>query len=151
MSLVKCEMKLLIHFQTATVESLGMNKQFHPILHNGCNYLSMLGFKLNHVSKRCSWWHHSKWLTRSGEISLHHSVNSSPPGQNGRHFPDNIFKSIFINEKYCILIQISLKFVPKGLIDNKAVLVQLMAWCRTGEKPLTEPMLTQFTDAYMQH
>ena len=46
-------------------------------------------------------------------------VNStSPPGQNGRHFADNIFGWIFVNEKFCILIKISLKFVPKGSIDN---------------------------------
>ena len=32
--------------------SLGMDKLFHPILYNGYNYLSMLGLKLNHVSKR---------------------------------------------------------------------------------------------------
>ena len=32
--------------------SLGMDKWFHPILYYGCNYLSMLGLKLNHVSKR---------------------------------------------------------------------------------------------------
>ena len=32
--------------------SLGMDKQFHPTFYNGCNYLSMLGLKLNHVSKR---------------------------------------------------------------------------------------------------
>ena len=28
-----------------------MNKWLHPTLYNGCNYLSMLGLKLNHVSK----------------------------------------------------------------------------------------------------
>ena len=32
--------------------SLGMDKLFHPILYNGCDYISMLGLKLNHVSKR---------------------------------------------------------------------------------------------------
>ena len=32
--------------------SLGMDKLFHPIFYNGCNCLSMLGLKLNHVSKR---------------------------------------------------------------------------------------------------
>ena len=32
--------------------SLGMDKQFHPTVYSGCNYLSMLGLKLNHVSKR---------------------------------------------------------------------------------------------------
>ena len=64
---------------------------------------------------------------------------------------DDIFKCIFINEKLRILIPISLKFVPKGPNDNKSVLVQVMAWRRTGDKPLPEPMLDQFTDAYMRH
>ena len=49
--------------------------------------------------------------------------NSSPPGQNGRHFTDDVFKCIFVNEKFCISIQISLKFVPKGPIDNNPALV----------------------------
>ena len=70
------------------------------------------------------------------------------PGQNGRHFADEIFKCIFLNEKFCILIRISLKFVPKDPNDNKWVLVQVMAWCRIGHKPLPESMLIQFTDAY---
>ena len=77
--------------------------------------------------------------------------NSSPSVQNGRHFADDIFKCIFMNEKFCILIQISLKFVHKGRIDNKTSLVQVMAWRRTGDKPLPEPMLIQSTDAYMRH
>ena len=77
--------------------------------------------------------------------------NSSPPGQYGRHFADNIFRCIFMNEKFCILIQISLKFVPKGPIDNSPALVQIMAWRRIGDKPLSEPILTRFTDTYMQH
>ena len=45
----------------------------------------------------------------------------------------------------------SLKFIPKGPIDNLEALVQVMAWCWTAEKPLPEPMLAQFTDAQMQH
>ena len=77
--------------------------------------------------------------------SLHITINSSPPGLNGCHFTDDTFKCIFI------LIQISLRFVPKGLIDNKAALAQVMAWCQTGNKPLPEPMLTKFADAYMRH
>ena len=60
-------------------------------------------------------------------------------------------KYIFMNEISCILIQISLKFVPKSPIDNKSVLVQVMAWRFTGAKPLHEPMLAQFIDAYMRH
>ena len=48
---------------------------------------------------------------------------------------DDIFKSIFI-ESVWISITISLKFIPKGPIDYKSALVQVMAWHRTGEKPL---------------
>ena len=61
---------------------------------------------------------------------------------------DDIFKSIF-NES--VWITISLKFVPKGPIDYNSALVQVVAWHRTGEKPLPESMLTQFTDAYIRH
>ena len=64
---------------------------------------------------------------------------------------DDIFKCIFLNEKFCRLIKISLKFVPKSPIDNNPALVQIMAWCQIGDKPLSEPMLTWFTDAYMRH
>ena len=78
-------------------------------------------------------------------------LNPSPPGQNGRHFPDDAYKRIFMNGKFCILVWISLKFVPTGPIDSKPALVPVMAWRRTGDKPLPEPMLTQLTDAYTRH
>ena len=39
-----------------------------------------------------------------------------------------------------ISIPISLKFIPKGPIDNKSALLQVMAWCRTGDKPLPDPV-----------
>ena len=74
-----------------------------------------------------------------------------PPGQNGRHFPNNILKCIFMNEKLFIWIWILLKFVPKGPINNIPALSQIMAWRLSGDKPLSEPMLTQLTDAYMRH
>ena len=79
------------------------------------------------------------------------SINSSPLGQNGRNYTDDIFRYVFMNEKFCILIRISLKVVPKCPIDNKPALAQIMVWCRTGSKPLSEPMLTQIADAYMRH
>ena len=55
----------------------------------------------------------------------------------------------FMNENLVLLIRISLKFVPKGLIDNKSAFVQVMAWRWTSDKSLSETMLTQFTDAYL--
>ena len=78
---------------------------------------------------------HSKFKPQSG------GVNSLRPGQNGRHFPDEHLKCIFLNENKSISINISLKFVPKGRINNIPALVQMMAWRRLGDKPLSEPMM----------
>ena len=65
-------------------------------------------------------------------------------------FADETSTCIFVSENDRIPIQISLKFVPMSPIDNKPALVQVMAWRRRGDKPLSEPMLAQFTDAYMR-
>ena len=68
-------------------------------------------------------------------------INTSRPRQNGCHFPDDIFKCIFLDEDIRIPIKISLKFVPKGLIDSIPALVQILAWRRPGDKPVFEPMM----------
>ena len=68
-------------------------------------------------------------------------ANTLRPRQNGRHFADDIFKRNFLNENIWITIKISLKFVPKGPINNIPALVQIMAWRRSGDKPLSEPMM----------
>ena len=75
-------------------------------------------------------------------------ITSLRPGQNGRHFP-NIFKCIFLNENFLTLNKISIKYIPYGLINNMAALFQKMAWCRTGDKPLSEGMWVCCTDTYM--
>ena len=77
------------------------------------------------------------------------NINSSLPGQNGFLFADDIFRCILRNEKFCISIKISLKFVAKFPIDNNLALLQIMAWRRIGDKPLSRPMLTRFTDIYV--
>ena len=59
--------------------------------------------------------------------------------QNGRQFPDDIFKCIFLNEATWISIEISLNFVLKGLINNIPALFQIMAWRR----PLSEPVVAR--------
>ena len=68
-------------------------------------------------------------------------VDTLRPRQNGRLFPDDIFKWIFLNEYVCILLGISLKFVPKVRINNILAVVQIMAWRRPGDKPLSEPIM----------
>ena len=59
-------------------------------------------------------------------------ITHLPPEQDGRHFADDKFKCIFMNNMFCILTSISLTFVLKGPNGNKSVLVQLMAWRQTG-------------------
>ena len=67
--------------------------------------------------------------------------NTLRPRQDGRHFAGNIFKFILLNENVWIPIKISLKFVPKGPINNIPAMVQIMAWRRPGDKPLSEPRM----------
>ena len=64
---------------------------------------------------------------------------------------DDSFKCRCLNENDRILIQISLKFVSRSPINNKPALIQVMAWRRSGDKPLPEAMMTQFTDAHNLH
>ena len=66
-------------------------------------------------------------------------------------FADNTFEYKFVNENVLISIIIPLNFVHKGPIDNKSSLVQVMAWHQIGDKPLHDPMMSQFNDAYMRH
>ena len=74
-------------------------------------------------------------------LSWPYCVNTLRPRQNGRRFPDNIFKCISLDENVWISLQMSLKFVPKVRINNIPALVWIMAWRRTGDKPLSEPMM----------
>ena len=67
-------------------------------------------------------------------------INTLRPRQNGRHFADDIFKCIFLNEGIWIPIRIPKKFIPKCLIKNNPALVQIIACRRPGDKPLSEPM-----------
>ena len=87
-----------------------------------------------------------RWWVSTLRPQQNDIFNSSSPGQNGCHFADDIFRYIFVNEKFCILIKISLKFVPEGPVDNYSALIWIMARCWIGEKPLSEPMWVRFTD-----
>ena len=85
---------------------------------------------------------------------LQYLINSSPPGQIGRHLADDIFKYIVLNENVWnvwIFKKIWLMFVPNDPIDNNSALVQVMAWRRPGDKPWSEPMMVHFTGACMRY
>ena len=82
----------------------------------------------------------------STEMAQAVQFNTSRPRKNGRCFTNDIYKCILLNEKIWILIRFSLKFVPKGLINNInniTALVQTMTWCRPGNKPLSEAMMVK--------
>ena len=83
-----------------------------------------IDYKLRHILSKLIW-----LLTHWGR------------DQNDCHFANKNFKCIFLNENIWILIKISLKVVASSPIDNKPALVQIMAWHRPGDMPLSEPML----------
>ena len=78
-------------------------------------------------------------------------LNTLRPGKIAATLSDDIFKCISLNENCWISNKISLRHVPQGLIDNMAALVQIMAWRRRGDKPLSEAMLACCTEAFMRH
>ena len=71
-------------------------------------------------------------------------INALRPRQNDRRFADDTFKRIFLNENVRISTKISPKFVPKGPINYTPALVHIMAWRRSGDKPLSEPMIVSW-------
>ena len=68
-------------------------------------------------------------------------INTLRLRQNGWHVPDNIFKCIFFNKNVPVSLTILLKFYPNVQINNISALVQMIAWCQPGNKPLSEPMM----------
>ena len=112
------------------LRSLRMGNLFHPTCYNGCNHLYTVGFKLNYDRKGALW-----------QLQPPRGLNTLRPRQNGRHFVDETFKPIFLNENIRISIKILLKFVRKVPINNIPSLIQIMAWRRPGDKPLSEAMM----------
>ena len=104
------------------------NEQDNNITHEIClvatkYFIYILFFHINQICRRKT----AKWMY----------VDSLRP----RHFAEDVFKRIFLNENVWISLRISLKFVPKCPINKSPALVQIMAWRRPGDKPLSEPMM----------
>ena len=58
------------------------------------------------------------------------------PKPNGRSFADDSIKWIFLNENTWISLKVSLKFVPRGPINNIPTLVWITAERCPGDKPM---------------
>ena len=101
-------------------------------------------------------------ITNWAPVKWHLIINTMRPRQNGCHFADDIFKCIILNENIWIPIKNSLKFVPKGQINNIPTLGSddlppnpnigsgdgLVRWDNT---PLPEPMFTKIYVAIWCH
>ena len=68
------------------------------------------------------------WFGYEYRIYLKILLNTLRPRRNMRHFTDDIFKCIFLNENVWISIKTSLKFVPKGSFNIIPALVEITAW-----------------------
>ena len=112
-----------------------------------CHYKDKMVMRPSHFITGIHIWKKHIFYWKEYLAVVHHQVevrapfNTLSPRQNGRHFPDDIFKCIFLNEIIRISIKISLKFVPKVAINNIPALVQIMAWRRPGNKLLSEAMM----------
>ena len=135
-----------VRFTCNTVISEGLCQK-HESRAGTSNYMPQILWDA--ISCPCSWYlllaQQSPYLARYC-MQLHKTVITLRPRQNGRHFADDIFKCIFVNENEWISIKISLKFVLKGPINNIPASVQIMAWCRPGDKPLSGPRLVRLPD-----
>ena len=94
-------------------------------------------FEVVTFSDKCYIWWRMSVILLAGYIITILCVNTLRLRQKGRHFADDVFKGIFLNGN----LWISLKYVPGGPINNIPSLVQIMAWCCPGDKPLSEPMM----------
>ena len=109
-------------------------------------------FLINQISLKLVFkWHYQihwlvlvrQWL--GDEHAISHNLeqcyfNWCSPGQNGHNISRRHVQMHF--REWKILINISLKLISKGQINNIPASVQIMAWCRIGDKPLSEPMMT---------
>ena len=96
------------------------------------------------MSKMCRPWQSGPDIAAPGTAPgtrIWFLFNTLRPRQDGCCLPDDIFKCIFFNENVLILVKISLKFVPKVPSNYIPALVQIMAWRRAGDKPLSGPVM----------
>ena len=89
---------------------LGVNYEAHNVSLEFVEEIATLPWRNNNKRSRCS-----TAILNWYQIN---AFNTLRPSQNGRHFPDDIFIFIFLNENVWILVKISMKFVPNGPINN---------------------------------
>ena len=143
-------------FQGTAIGTALCHRRFHSVTDSWCDHFvcaaGRIPFCQFGVEVGVGWGAYLDWgggwlstILSKFEVGTHLHLwqwfNSLRPRQSGRHCTDDIFKCIFLNENVWIVLKISLEFVPKVRINNIPALVQIMAWRRQGDKPLSEPMM----------
>ena len=78
-------------------------------------------------------------------------VDALRPDENSCTFADDVIKCIFFDKTYRVLVKISLKVVCNIPINNSTAFMQKIVRRRSGDKPLSEPMLIKLADANNRH
>ena len=82
------------------------------------------------------------------DVVIYLCFNSSRPGQNGRRFADDIFQWIFSKENIWCSIKISLKFIPRGAINNNPPLSEPMVVSLPVHICVTQPQCVNFNGGF---
>ena len=109
-----------------------------------CNSAMVRWFTSWH-QELCSWYFISLENSQSRPYAIYKGfqclVNVTLYSYCGHHFTEDIVRSIFNNEKHCVLIKTSIKFVPKNSFNNDPALVYIMTPHQTGTSLLSEVMM----------
>ena len=128
--IIKREMTLLIHSQTSTVQPLkfGTDVLCHPTLHWVCDYLSMYGFRLIHVSKMGLRWSLILFRPYAWHVFGIKHNNSLASEICGSSINSMIFKLITLTSSLHTEYKITLKCMPHNIFYEKSTFVQVVHW-----------------------
>ena len=141
----------ILKLQRCNRWSLGMDKLFHPTLYWACDYLSMLGLKLNRVCKSGPWqqaitrtnvgqcpWRHMPPIATQRRLQLINGkyclVNSRTGYTDKTHrYILHILQSAFHQTSSVILTKNVIR-TDKAVSEKKTQLVSVVAWITVLEQ-----------------
>ena len=121
--------------------------------------------RANNAENISIWWRHQVWgywttpsLPQGTGLPVlvilfifgYRPINSPPFGQIADTSQMNLSNAFSRKKSFVFGFQVHCTLFLRLQLTINPYLVQIAAWCQTGDKPLPEPMPTQFTDAYMR-
>ena len=116
-------------------------RNFHHWLHRK---LSKWQLSVQSVIKISSKWQHFRFSEHRHDYAfIHFEAETNGWSFCRRHFQRGFLRWKSIESR----LQLHWKNISKSPVNKKSVLFQVMTWCRTGDKPLSELMMTSQSDA----